>query len=94
VKGSRPPQKAARVSGRRQCSIELKIEDAQPGVGGVARQQDDIHRLEFRRDGIEPEQPFDEGKGLTFGQDLLLPFDLMFAISRQALFTVDAIALP
>ncbi len=55
-------------AGQGQFVVFDRVEDAQPGVGGVTRQQDDIYRLELRCDGIEPEQPPTKAKAEPLGR--------------------------
>ena len=67
-----------------------RVEHAQPGVGGIARQQDHLDVLLVRP--IEPQQLLHQHECRSHGEDLVLVLDLVAVIGPDPVLGVDPVA--
>ena len=70
-----------------------RIEDAQAGVAGVARQQDDFHRRHVARELVQPEQLLHQRERHAGLEDLVLVLDLEAAVGIEAVALEQIVAV-
>ena len=68
-----------------QAMVFDTVENAKPGIGAIARNQDHFNALVVGFIGVQCQQLFDQLKGLTGLQVFILPADLIFGVGFQAL---------
>jgi hypothetical protein len=68
------------------------IENPQPGIGGIARQQDHLDPPLGRQQRVDGEQLLNQRKGLARLQNLVFMLDLIFRIGFKSLILENRVA--